>query len=304
MLSTTTPPSRALVFGARGQLGHELVAELTSRYPGALIHAPEREQCDVTDSEQLAAAFERAQPEVVLNATAYNAVDRAESERQEALALNALTPGLIARLSAQHGATLMHFSTDYVFGDGHSVPIDESQLPEPLSAYGRSKLLGEQLALQNNPGRALVVRCCGLYSHRRHNFIHTMLRLARQGRALRVVDDQFVSPTWVKPLAGVALDLLAHAGAPSGIYHAVTHGETSWYDYAKAIFEILDLEVDLSPVSQSEWSAEAERPDYSSLDNAMLRQLGLDTLGGWREQLEAFLEQHGEQLWRDQGEQE
>lgn len=289
-------PSRALILGAHGQLGHELTLQFRQRHPDATLIAAAREACDITDGASLREVFAMHRPTLVINCAAYNAVDQAEEDRDAAIALNAMAPGLIARQCRAHGATFLHYSTDYVFGHGHDSPIDETHAPAPLSVYGRSKLAGERWAMENNPGDTFVIRCCGLYSERRANFIHTMLRVALAGKPLRVVSDQWVSPTWVAPLARVSLDLLARDEAPRGVYHAVAQGETSWYDYARAIFEELGIDADLSPVSQSEWQAKAARPAYSSLDNAMLRQLDLDTLGPWREGLNAFLAQHGEAL--------
>lgn len=285
-MSTTT-----LVFGAHGQLGSALCALLDAR--GHDLVALTREGCDVTDPRALHETFARVQPGLVFNATAYNLVDAAEGAPDDALALNALAPAQIAALCRQHGATLMHFSTDYVFGPGHTRPIDESQQPAPCSVYGRSKWLGEQLVARNCPA-SYVVRCCGLYSARRANFIQTMLRHGLAGRPLRVVHDQHVSPTWVQPLARVAVAITERE--VFGTYHAVAHGGCTWYEYAKKIFEVLGVEVDLEPTTQAEYGAPAPRPGYSVLDNALLRLQGLDDMAPWDEALELFLVKHGEAL--------
>ena len=156
------------------------------------------------------------------------------------------------------------------------------------------------MVLQNNPGDSFVIRCCGLYGERRANFVRTMIRCALQGRPLQVVSDQFISPTWVKPLAYASLELLeARDRAPRGVYHVVSQGACSWYEYAAAIFDILDLEANLSSVSQHDWGAPAPRPSYSVLDNAKLRLLDLDVMLDWHACLEAFLEAHGAQLIED-----
>ncbi len=288
--------STILILGARGQLGFELSLQLRELLPDAAIHALGREQCDITSVEDLEAIFSAHSPSIVINGAAYNAVDQAEDDRDAALRLNALAPGHLARLCAMYSATFLHFSTDYVFGHGHDTPIDESFAPAPLSAYGRSKRLGEQLALQNNPNRTFVVRCCGLYGERRANFVRTMVRCALQGRSLKVVSDQFISPTWVRPLAKASIALLKTDGAPHGIYHAVAQGQCSWFEYAGAIFEQLGLDADLSPVKQAEWGAKAPRPSYSVLDNTMLRLVGVEDLPEWRASLNAFLAEYGEQI--------
>lgn len=285
----------ALIFGAQGQLGHALVTTLSAQ--GHEVIGLDRAACDVEDPEAVEAALATHQPARVFNATAYNAVDRAEDEPDIALRLNSLVPGQLAAACRRHDAALMHFSTDYVFGHGHVRPIDESQTPAPLSVYGRSKLLGEQLALANHR-RVWVVRCCGLYGERRHNFVRTMIRLALAGRPLKVVSDQLVSPTWVAPLAQVSAAL--SETQVYGTFHAVAHGQASWHAYASLIFEALELEADLTPVHQEDWAAPAERPAYSVLDNALLRLLELDTFAPWDEALRAFLAQHGPAILADE----
>lgn len=281
----------ALVFGAQGQLGHAL--SKTLRAQGHTVHALGRADVDATDYTAVLAALQRIKPDWVFNGTAYNAVDQAEEERDAALLLNAMVPGHMAAACGEVGARFMHFSTDYVFGAGFTQPIDESEHAQPISAYGKSKRLGEQLAMQNNAD-TLVVRCCGLYSERRNNFVRTMLKHGLAGRRLTVVHDQMISPTWVKPLASVCVDLM-HTPV-RGIYHAVSHGECSWFAYAKKVFEVLDIKADIWPINQAEWGAAAPRAAYSVLDNAMLRALNLDAFMPWDEALEAFLKEHGAAL--------
>lgn len=280
-----------LVIGCDGQLGYELVEQLRTKDEEVIGvgHAA----CDITSDEAVRRIFDRVQPDVVYNAAAYNDVDQAESVRDIAMGVNGLAPGRIASACRDHGARLMHFSTDYVFGEGHSVPLDEGAAPDPMSVYARSKLLGEHLALRNNP-QTFVMRVTGLYSDRRANFVKTMIRIGLTKKKLTVVDDQLLSPTWVKPVADVALDLVQRD--TFGVYHGVCHGGVSWYDFARAIFAALDIEVDLGPVSQERWGAPARRPAYSVLDNCLLRLSGLDRFEGWEETLHAFLDLHGEQL--------
>jgi dTDP-4-dehydrorhamnose reductase len=196
----------------------------------------------------------------------------------------------MAAAAQDWGAAFVTVSTDYVFGDGFTEPIAETAVAEPLSVYGRSKLEGERLALAQCE-RAFVVRTTGLYSHRRHNFVKTMLKHARAGNPLTVVNDQFVSPTWVAPLARVLADL-PRKGAP-GTYHAVAHGGASWFEYAQKIFEVFGVDADLSGIDQDSWGAAAARPSYSVLDNAMLRKVGLDLFEPWDEALERFGREYG-----------
>ena len=285
----------AVVFGAQGQLGHRLVETLKARNKDVIGFS--RQEADITNTAQVHDIFNDCQPRTVYNAAAYNAVDRAESEPDEAMAINAYGPGLLAAFARKHNATLVHFSTDFVFGDHHTEPIDEGHTPAPLSVYGRSKYLGEQLVLRNCP-RSFVIRCCGLYDVRRHNFVRTMLRVALMGKTLKVVDDQMVSPTWVVPLSQMAV-ALAERNSQSvlyGTYHAVAHGQCSWHEFAAKIFELTGVDPDLHATTQSEWGAPAARPTYSVLDNALLRLMGLDHMTAWDEMLAEFLDAHGQTI--------
>ena len=186
-----------IVVGAEGQLGRELMRQLDRR--GETAVGLGRRDCHLSSWDSVHSAVQSHEPSRVFNAAAYNDVDGAEEETDIAFDINAAGPGRLASACREVGARLMHFSTDYVFGHGYSRPIDESRDPEPLSAYGRSKLLGERLALTNND-RTFVVRTCGLYSHRRSNFVRTMIRHGIAGTDLEIVDDQTLSPTWVRPL--------------------------------------------------------------------------------------------------------
>ena len=280
-----------LVFGARGQLGSELL-ELLAVAKDDVIGLT-REDVDVSDHAAVRRVIEEHGPTVVFNCTAYNAVDKAEKEMDAALAINALAPASMASACRSVDARFVHFSTDYVFGDGHEVPIDESHSPTPLSAYGRSKRLGEQMALQNHT-RSLVIRYTCLYGHLRANFVRTMIKYGSAGKRLQVVNDQFVSPTWVRPLAKVSLALVERE--LSGVFHAVSHGGCTWYDLAQKTFDLLDIDADLHPTTQEEWGAPARRPTYSVLDNALLRSLNLDGFEDWERSLEAFISEFREEL--------
>ncbi len=281
-----------LVIGQNGQLGHELLTQLRAQNIDAL--GTTREQLDISHPAAISEFIaSHAGVRAVYNATAYNAVDTAETDQDDAFRINALAPAAIAAACRQINAKFIHFSTDYVYGDGYSDPIDESQPANPCSVYGRSKRQGEILALQNNP-ETYVIRTCGLYSERRHNFVRTMLRHALKGAPLKVVNDQLVTPTWVRPLAKSAIAL---AQQPvTGIYHASAHGQCTWFKYAQTIFNTLEISADLTPVSQSTWAAPAKRPTYSVLDNRMLRLLNLDFFDDWHHDLDLFLSEYGQKI--------
>lgn len=276
---------KILVFGANGQLGSELVREGSA-------HGLTREDVDVRDLKAVKKAIEQYHPDVVFNATAYNAVDKAESEKDEALLVNGIVPGKMAAICAAKNIPFVHYSTDYVFGDSHAKPISELEIPEPLSVYGHSKLFGENAVLRSHPG-AIVIRTTGIYSSGGQNFVKTMQRLGKERGSLRVVSDQFVAPTAASTLAKISLRL-AELGE-NGIFHVVSQSGTSWYEFAQAIFELSELDVELQPVKATEWGAPARRPRYSVLDTARLRLLGLDeSIGSWRAELEQFFVESGE----------
>lgn len=276
-----------LIFGYKGQLGQALSQRLDDST------GIDRSGCDITRRDQVETIVASYAPALVINGAAYNLVDQAEKEPDDAMAVNGYAPGAIASSAREIGAKFVQFSTDYVFGDGFTNPIDETNHPQPLQVYGRSKLLGEQLALHNNT-RTFVVRTTGLYSERRNNFVRSMISHAVAGTKLTVVNDQFISPTWVEPLADTVIALTQTD--VYGIYHAVSQGACTWYEFAGRVFEILDLDADLHPTDQESWGAAARRPTYSVLDDRMLRICGLPRLARWDDMLEQFLQRHGEAL--------
>lgn len=281
-----------LIIGNQGQLGWAL----SERLPEA--NGVDLDDCDITNPGDVSSVMNDLEPARVFNVAAYNGVDAAEQEYEEALRVNGIAPGRIAAACRSIGARFVHFSTDYVFGDGFTDPIDESQQPDPLSKYGRSKLIGEKMALQNNP-RTFVIRTTGLYSHRRHNFIRTMVKHALAGTELNVVNDQFVSPTWVEPLAHVSTEL--SETDCFGVYHVTAQGACTWYDLAGRTFEILGINAKLHPSDQDSWGAPARRPQYSALDDALLRAVGIERLDRWDDMLEKFLREHGSGLMAEFG---
>lgn len=284
-----------LIFGANGQLGSELRAQLNAwQSEGKNIHytATDVDGCDITDADSVAAFFEQHRDaEVVLNAAAYTAVDDAENHPRKAMEVNGLGPGFLAAAARTHQMKMVHISTDFVFGNGHTEPIDEMERPHPLSVYGRTKLAGERLALQNNPATA-VIRTSGLYSQWGGNFVETIARYAREGKKLKVIDDQYVSPTPVRPVAQVALKLSKNSHFVGGIYHATAQGKCSWYEFASAIVDVLGFDAAIDATTAEEWGAPAQRPEYSVLDNQRLRVMSLDSFTHWREHLKTFLDEH------------
>lgn len=254
-----------LVTGANGQLGSRLMEDTgqnTLRIVGF-----DREELDITTPESIAEALKKHQPHVVINAAAYTAVDRAEVEPELAHAINAKGPQLLAEACAAHGVDLIHISTDYVFDGTQDRPYVPSDVPNPMGVYADSKRAGE-LAVEATTGvRWWVVRVAWLCDTRGQNFMQTMLRLGRSGKALRVVNDQHGVPTFARPFAEALLKLAAQPErVPSGVWHYGPQGPTTWHGFAQAIFEGYGIDVELAPCTTADYPTPAKRPAYSYLN--------------------------------------
>ena len=273
--------TRYLVTGAAGMLGQDLQKVLAGRDVTALSRA----ELDVTDRDAVLAAV--AGHDVVLNASAFTNVDGAETHEDAAFAVNATGVENLALAALEHGAKLVTISTDYVFhGDG-TVPYAEGAPRDPLNAYGRSKAAGEELAIAAHPNGAFVVRTAWLYGAGGPNFATTMLRLAASNDTVSVVNDQLGQPTWTADLAE-QLVTLADSDAPAGIYHATNAGETSWFGFARAVFEEAGLDPErVRPTDSATFVRPAPRPAYSVLGHDGWLAAGLSPLRGWREALAA-----------------
>ncbi len=279
---------RCVLVGAAGQLGADLLR--TFDLPGEIIPLT-RADLDVLDAPRVSALLGELRPTHVVNATAYNQVDRAEDDGAAAFALNATAVEHLARTCQALRATFVHFSTDYVFDGSRRTPYSERDAPNPINRYGESKLLGERLA-QTACEQALIIRVCGLFGVARAtgngtNFVETMLRMAEAGRPLRVVADQVLTPSYTLELARKVWRMVPKASP--GIYHLTNAGQTSWYDFAREIFRLSGLEPDLTPVTAAEFGARARRPAYSVLAHDGLAALGEDDLRPWRQALAAYL---------------
>ncbi len=279
---------KAIVFGCEGQLGVELVRQWEAR--GGAVVGFRRRDVDVTAGEAVEAAIAQAEAEVVFNAAAYNKVDVAESEPQAAYAANALAVRNLAIACRQNDARLVHFSTDYVFDGMLGRAYRETDAVRPLSAYGVSKLAGEYYA-QAYCESALILRTSGVFGPQgvktvNGNFVETMLRLAAKGGPIKVVADSVASPTYAPELARYALDLAAQPEA--GIFHAGGGEATSWYDYAKLIFERAGLKPALEVADSRLYRTPARRPKYSALENARATALGIAPFPSLREQIDRY----------------
>jgi dTDP-4-dehydrorhamnose reductase len=281
-----------LITGGRGMLAHALAAALQKR--GHESFSASRADCDVADPAQVAALFDRLRPTLVLNCAAYTKVDQAEKEPDLADRANGEGPRVLADACRRSGAALVHFSTDYVFDGSSRRPWRADDPVNPQSAYGRGKLLGERAIRQNPPARWLILRTAWLYGPNGPNFVQTMLNVARGGKPLKVVNDQVGSPTYTMDLAEATLDLLDRGA--QGVYHVANAGQTSWFDFARAIFEEWGLTPDLKPTTSAEWKAtkpdSATRPAYSVFDLTALTNILGRPMRPWRDALRAYHEQH------------
>jgi dTDP-4-dehydrorhamnose reductase len=275
---------RWLVTGSGGMLGCDLVAALAGR--GEDVLGLSRKELDITDETAVAAALAGLRPGVVVNCAAWTAVDDAEAHEDEALAVNgagaANVAAAIAAGSAAPGCRLMHLSTDYVFPGDATAPYAENDVPGPRTAYGRTKLAGEQAVRRLLPQAGTVVRTAWLYGAHGPNFVRTMIRLERERPAVDVVADQRGQPTWT---ADVARQVIALAGsrAPAGIYHATSAGEATWFDLAREVFLLLGADPDrIRAVPTSAFPRPAPRPAYSVLGHGAWTETGIEPIGDWR----------------------
>ncbi|PPL20207.1 dTDP-4-dehydrorhamnose reductase [Microterricola pindariensis] len=270
---------RYLITGASGMLGTDLQNALTGRDVTALG----RTDLDVTDLDAVRAAV--AGHDVVINAAAYTKVDDAESNEDAAYAVNATGAKNLARVAREAGAKLIQVSTDYVFDGVATSPYPETAPRAPISAYGRTKAAGEELATAEHPAGTYIVRTAWLYGQHGPNFAATMLRLAGSHQTVSVVVDQLGQPTWTADLARQIV-LLADSDAPAGAYHGTNAGQASWFDFTQAIFSEVGLDPErVQPTDSTAFVRPAPRPSYSVLGHDAWAAAGLPEMRDWREAL-------------------
>ncbi|WP_303918091.1 dTDP-4-dehydrorhamnose reductase [Draconibacterium sediminis] len=279
---------KILITGAYGQLGNELKV-LSKNYPKWEFVFTDVDSLDITDEEQVKSYFADNNFELVINCAAYTAVDKAESDFETAQKVNALAPRLLAKYSKEVGAKLIHVSTDYVFaGDAH-LPYEETDAVAPNGAYGKTKLEGEQNCQAENP-ETVIIRTAWLYSTFGNNFVKTMLRLGKERGELGVVFDQVGSPTYAADLAEAILKVAESEKFVSGIYHYSNEGVASWYDFALAIFELSGVDCKVKPVLSENFPTPAERPAYSVLNKAKIKETYHLEVPYWRDSLKVCLD--------------
>ncbi|QCR43900.1 dTDP-4-dehydrorhamnose reductase [Curtobacterium sp. SGAir0471] len=276
--------TRYLITGAAGMLGRDLQDALAGRDVTALGRA----DLDVTDATAVAAAV--AGHDVVINSAAYTKVDDAESHEDDAYAVNARGPAVLAAATSAAGAKLVHVSTDYVFDGTGTAPYAEDAPLAPLGAYGRTKAAGEEAIRATAPDSSWIVRAAWLYGAHGPNFAKTMVRLAGSHETVSVVTDQVGQPTWTGDLARQIVAML-DADAPAGTYHGTNGGQGSWFDFTKAIFAEVGLDPErVLPTDSAAFVRPAPRPAYSVLGHDAWSRAGLAPMRDWREALHAAVE--------------
>jgi len=279
---------KVLVVGCRGMLGTDLMAALGPSYD---VYGADLPELDITKPEQCMEKVKKIRPDVILNAAAFTRVDACETRREEAFLVNGHGAGNLAEAAASIGSSLIHYSTDYVFDGRKQEPYQEEDLPNPLSVYGKSKLLGENLIREYCPNH-MILRTSWLFGKNGANFIRTIVDLARSGKPLRVVNDQQGSPTYSLDLA-VHTRMMIEAGC-RGTYHGTNSGSCTWYDLARNALGSAGIrDIAVTPVTSEEFQRPAPRPANSILANSHLQREGLPPMRPWqaaaREYVERFL---------------
>lgn len=278
------------IIGANGQLGSDLVAAFSAN--GDAVYPLTHADLELSDRNSISRALGPIEPEVIVNTAAMHHVENCERDPEKAFAVNATGARNLALAAEERRAVLMHVSTDYVFDGAKTSPYSEKDAPRPLNAYGNSKLAGEYF-VRSTTEKHFVVRTSGLYgtspcrAKGGLNFVELMLKLSKEREELRVVADEFVSPTSTFELAQQMVEL-SRSGC-YGLYHATAEGHCSWYEFAREIFALTDTRVRLQVAAPGEFPAKVARPKYSVLENGALNDRGLNRFGSWQEGLRQYL---------------
>lgn len=281
---------KILVTGSNGQLGNEMrLANV--RYPQFELILTDKDELDICDGSAVDAFVAANRPDIIVNCAAYTAVDKAEDDEGTAYRINVDAVRHLGQAAVKHGAKLVHVSTDYVFdGNGH-VPYTENMPVNPVSAYGRTKLKGEQI-LQEFDADAMIIRTAWLYSSFGNNFVKTMLRLGSERDVLNVVADQIGTPTYAADLAEVIYQILVYHVWKPGIYHFTNEGVCSWYDFTQMIFRLTgNTSCKVMPINSDAYPVRTKRPHYSVLDKTKIKQTFGFEIPYWLDGLERCLKQ-------------
>lgn len=278
---------KIVVIGANGQLGSDLVGALKGGEIIPLTHS----DVEISDFNSVSKMFEKYKPKIVINTAAFHNVPESERDDLTSFIVNGLGPKFLAQNCVKNSSILLHISTDYVFDGKKNAPYSEDDLPNPLNVYGISKLTGEYY-IKSTLEKYFIVRTSGLYGIHKcrakgGNFIDTMLQLSKEQKEIRVVGDQFSTPTYTLDLANQINELIKTDFY--GLFHITNEGFCSWYEFAKAIFDILNIEVNLKEINHSEFYSTVKRPSYSVLENGRLKYLGINKMRPWKDALQSYL---------------
>lgn len=277
-----------LVTGQNGQLGNELKV-LSKTFPQYEYVFTDADELDITDAGKVDEYFRNYKPFICINAAAYTAVDKAETDRELALKINAWAVGNLAENCRKLNTRFIHISTDYVFDGTAAIPYNEDHPVSPVNFYGESKLKGEEIALEKMPS-AVIIRTSWVYSFFGNNFVKTMLRLMRERESIQVINDQFGSPTYAADLAAVIMQIAAEAEDKGGIYHFSNKGIISWFDFAVAIKEFAGLPCNVKPIDTSGYPTPAKRPAYSAMSKEKIQSVFGIQLKYWKDSLQQCMQ--------------
>lgn len=279
---------KILVTGSNGQLGSEL-KDLSSLYPTYEFYFFSRAELPLDDSRLLEKKIAAIRPHYLINCAAYTAVDKAETDKEEAFKINGTAVGILAKACAECGTKFIHVSTDYVFDGTSKNPLKEDEAVAPVNYYGESKLAGEQLALQNNSD-AVIIRTSWVYSFYGKNFVKTMMRLLSEKENVNVVSDQWGSPTYAPDLAEAILQIVSSSSWQPGIYHFSNEGIISWAQFAVGIKTGIGSSCTVTPVPTAQFPTPAKRPGYSVMDKSKITATYPVQIKPWEESLQACLQ--------------
>ena len=275
-----------LVTGCKGQLGSE-IKELANNYENFNFLFTDINQLDITNNDKVAQIIENNNINCIINCAAYTSVDKAEKFTELADQINNKAVENFAKIAKKNKIKFIHISTDYVFDGDKVMPYSEIDFPNPQSVYGKTKLDGERALIRINPLNSIIIRTSWVYSKFGNNFIKTMMNLSRTKSEISVVSDQIGSPTNAYDLAKVILDILENLeNNKVQIYHFSNSGKCSWYDFAKALFEIKNIQIKIRPIKTSDYQTAAKRPKYSVLDNELIKKTFNIEILNWRDSLE------------------
>lgn len=276
-----------LVTGANGQLG-QAIQSISGNYPEIDFVFCDSSSLDITNLDAVNQVFEKVKPNYCINAAAYTAVDKAESEQEKAISINVTGAKNLAETCRENNTILLHISTDFVFDGNKSTPYSEEDIPNPTGVYGQTKLDGEK-AIQETFDKYYIIRTSWVYSKFANNFMKTMIRLGSERDSLSVVNDQIGTPTNAVDLAEALIKIVSsNFQLPTsnfGIYNFSNEGHCSWYDFAKKIFEVNNITIDLSPIPTTSYPTPAKRPAYSVLDKSKIKKVFDLQINNWEDSL-------------------